>query len=99
VSYIRVMFLGGKLDHTTREVPESDHTPGMPQKDTYLVPPARRPAKTVVDHLDPKPDDVEQVYYRHKVDLPPRGEWWLYVLRDHSPSLRDLIDTCPFLYI
>jgi hypothetical protein len=95
---VKFMFLGGRLDHTIREVVESDHTIGMPELDRYrLSGPVRR--ESPYPPL-PDPDPYgEQLYYRHKVDLGHRGEWWVYILEGYSPSMRDLIDTCPFLYV
>jgi hypothetical protein len=100
VSHTSVMYLGGRLDHAIREVPASDHTPAMPGSDTYRVPgPVKREPGSWYRPL-PDPDPYgEQLYYRHKVDLGHRGEWWVYILEGYSPSMRDLIDTCPFLYV
>lgn len=83
---MKIMFLGGSLDHATRDV-EVDDT-GTPKKETICV---IRPARPPYPLADVEPDPPRETYKRWTVKADP-VMWHLYVLAGHQPSRRSLLD-------
>ena len=81
------MFLGGSLDHTIRDLAVDPDNPTMPRDDSIKV-----PTRTA--------GEENYLYLRHKVDTDPRRHtWWVFVLKDHPVTPRDLLDACPQLIL
>lgn len=91
-----IMFLGGVLDHTVRQVP---HALGRPTGDTVTArEPARRLAIRSVAY-SPGQDIVRQEHeiqtYKLHQGRAGRATWWLYVLVGYDPPRRHFLDTMP----
>jgi hypothetical protein len=92
VSAGRIMFLGGSLDHATREVPIEVN--GMPVEDKWIIERIPR-ARTSLDHIAP-PDPPREEYVRIRCQS-GAVTWWAYVLHDHNPTPSQLLDARPYL--
>lgn len=94
---MRFMFLGGRLDHTIRDLPTSRNNRLCPRDDRFVVPAMVTPH--LLAHVNEE-DTGEQVYRRIRVATDPlRHVWYTYVLRGHRPTTRDLLDACPQLVL
>lgn len=91
---VRVMFLGGPLDHAIRFVPCDPRHQDRPTSDVifHAKPlPFNRPIGGA-----PEPVEMPKLTYRlHRVDT-GMGAWFCYVLDGHEPSRSSLLDTNPF---
>lgn len=88
---IRVMFLGGRLDHAIRAVTASVIEPGRPAMSEYHLP----GRKVVVGgvHLE---DEPAENYVARQIAIPGKGSWWIYVLKGYDPSRQHVLDTNPY---
>ncbi len=84
---VRVMFLGGRLDHTVRTVPSIEGHPDRPSDETYLSP--------AVPRAPWLPPEYNEQYKLVRVDN-SRGAWFCYILDGHTPSPSSLLDTNPY---
>ncbi len=90
---IPVMFLGGRLDHTTRPVRASVVEPSRPACPFYLVPAIYRPDSKNPDVL-PYFEPPER-YELQKVAIPGFPVWWIYVLVGYDPPRGHVLHTNP----
>jgi len=86
----RFMFLGGALDHATRELP----TTGA----LHVPPETIRTADKIVGRYSPSGARVieGETYVRHRVTGAGDRSWFTLVLAGHNPSTSDLLDTYPY---
>lgn len=76
-----MMFLGGRLDHTTRPVIASGIQPDRPAAPRYKAPGKRG-----------EPDDFYQI---HRVDIEGRKPWWVYIQEGYAPPREHILHTNP----
>lgn len=79
------MFLGGPLDHTTREVEVERN--GCPTRETVIVP-------SGVLSSDDDLRSMNWTYRRIRVSV-GRVIWWIYLLDGHQPPAGHLLNTMP----
>lgn len=88
----RFMFLGGPLDHTTRELPTTTalHVP----PETYVAVGQHR------EKIDGKPlgrvIQTEARYYRYRATNSRDLSWFVMVEYGHNPTPSDLLDAYPY---
>lgn len=80
-SEMSVMFLGGRLDHTTRMIRTSVIAPDRPAAPIYRV---------LERHGEP-----EQRYRLNKVAIPGYAPWWVYFLEGYDPPRGHVLNTNP----
>lgn len=81
-SHIVMMFLGGRLDHTTRGVVQSVVEPGRPAAPVYRTPET---------HEGPS-----EAYFATKIDIEGKPSWWVYILDGYAPPRSHILDTNPY---
>ena len=86
-----IMFLGGPLDHTVRQVP---HALGRPTGDEIRM--FERSYEVRGKQIAGTPDIPEcwKTYKLHQ-GRAGRATWWLYVLVGYDPPRRHFVDTMP----
>lgn len=89
---VRVMFLGGTLDHTVRHVPRDEINPERPAADLIAAPlhtaQWRRLGPRDVAETPVQDYDLQKVESGHR-------SWWCFVLRGYAPPRRHLLDANP----
>jgi hypothetical protein len=88
---VKIMFLGGSLDHAIRDV-ELVAFKGFPE--TVVVTRLSIPPSFGGDESRVEPDPPRELYRRVEVDASPR-KWHAYVLDGHNPPRQHLVDAMP----
>ena len=88
---MRIMFLGGPLDHAIRQVRHHPDHPDRPEDEVYRYKSSR--TRWMNGTIQPDPPDL--VYSLHKVDVGTHA-WFCYLLEGYSPSKGALLDTNPY---